>query len=120
MGWVISGTAETQPQPAPALARGFIDHGVKDRSETLRRAEAAEPPETLSGTMAAAGGMADAGGAVDEGAGRSPARAAAAFYRYCADARRAGAAPLYRGEPGYRDALDRDGDGIACEPYSGR
>ena len=27
----------------------------------------------------------------------------------------AGAAPLYRGEPGYRAALDPDGDGIACE-----
>ncbi|WP_405421624.1 excalibur calcium-binding domain-containing protein [Pseudonocardia alni] len=24
-------------------------------------------------------------------------------------------APLYRGDPGYRSALDRDNDGIACE-----
>ncbi|MCL2737150.1 MAG: excalibur calcium-binding domain-containing protein [Propionibacteriaceae bacterium] len=22
---------------------------------------------------------------------------------------------MYRGQPGYRPALDRDGDGIACE-----
>lgn len=54
-----------------------------------------------------------------------PRRAAApavvsAFYRNCAHARAAGAAPLYRGGPGYRPEMDRDGDGVACEPYRGR
>ncbi|WP_205413119.1 excalibur calcium-binding domain-containing protein [Austwickia chelonae] len=29
--------------------------------------------------------------------------------------RRAGTAPLRRGDPGYRPELDRDGDGVACE-----
>ena len=38
-------------------------------------------------------------------------------YRNCAAARAAGAAPLYRGQPGYTAHLDRDNDGIACEPY---
>lgn len=33
----------------------------------------------------------------------------------CAEARAAGMAPLYRGDPGYSERLDRDGDGIACE-----
>uniref|UniRef100_UPI0024546725 excalibur calcium-binding domain-containing protein n=1 Tax=Nocardia farcinica TaxID=37329 RepID=UPI0024546725 len=37
------------------------------------------------------------------------------YYNSCAAARAAGAAPLYRGEPGYRSGLDRDGDGVACE-----
>ena len=41
------------------------------------------------------------------------------YYRRCADARAAGAAPIRRGEPGYREALDRDLDGVACEPYFG-
>ncbi|WP_324606266.1 excalibur calcium-binding domain-containing protein [Streptomyces globisporus] len=27
------------------------------------------------------------------------------------------AAPQIPGEPGYRDALDRDGDGVACEVH---
>lgn len=40
------------------------------------------------------------------------------YYPRCAAARAAGAAPIYRGEPGYRSALDADNDGIACEPYS--
>lgn len=37
------------------------------------------------------------------------------YYRNCAEARRAGAAPIRRGEPGYRRALDRDNDGVACD-----
>lgn len=39
----------------------------------------------------------------------------AAYYKNCTAARAAGAAPILRGEPGYRSALDRDNDGIACE-----
>jgi hypothetical protein len=41
------------------------------------------------------------------------------YYRNCAEARAAGAAPMHQGEPGYRAGLDADGDGIACEPYRG-
>ncbi|HEV7713363.1 MAG TPA: excalibur calcium-binding domain-containing protein [Asanoa sp.] len=38
-----------------------------------------------------------------------------AYYRNCTEARAAGAAPLHRGDPGYRAGLDRDDDGTACE-----
>ncbi|GHF09234.1 hypothetical protein GCM10017786_48420 [Amycolatopsis deserti] len=38
-----------------------------------------------------------------------------AYYANCSEARAAGAAPLHAGEPGYRAALDRDKDGVACE-----
>ncbi len=44
----------------------------------------------------------------------------AVYYRNCDAARAAGAAPILRGQPGYRPPLDRDNDGIACEPYRGR
>ena len=37
------------------------------------------------------------------------------YYPNCKTAKAAGAAPLYRGDPGYREELDRDRDGIACE-----
>jgi hypothetical protein len=37
------------------------------------------------------------------------------YYANCTAVRAAGAAPLRRGEPGYRAELDRDGDGVACE-----
>lgn len=41
--------------------------------------------------------------------------AADVYYKNCDAARAAGAAPILRGEPGYRPALDRDDDGVACE-----
>ncbi|WP_411815559.1 excalibur calcium-binding domain-containing protein [Gordonia sp. SND2] len=45
----------------------------------------------------------------------APAAPESAYYANCAAARAAGAAPLYRGSPGYSSSLDRDGDGVACE-----
>jgi hypothetical protein len=41
-------------------------------------------------------------------------------FRNCAEARAAGAAPVKRGDPGYGPHLDRDNDGVGCEPYRGR
>jgi hypothetical protein len=38
----------------------------------------------------------------------------------CAQARAAGTAPVYAGQPGYGEHLDRDLDGVGCEPYRGR
>jgi hypothetical protein len=37
------------------------------------------------------------------------------YYKNCTAVKKAGKAPLYEGDPGYRSALDRDHDGIACE-----
>ncbi|WP_428831661.1 excalibur calcium-binding domain-containing protein [Erythrobacter westpacificensis] len=37
------------------------------------------------------------------------------YYPNCDAARRAGAAPVLRGQPGYGRHLDRDGDGRGCE-----
>ncbi|WP_245655388.1 excalibur calcium-binding domain-containing protein [Nocardia coubleae] len=37
------------------------------------------------------------------------------YYKNCKAARAAGAAPIYRGEPGYRPELDANSDGVACE-----
>ena len=44
-----------------------------------------------------------------------PEEPARTYYANCTEAKAAGAAPLYRGDPGYRAKLDRDHDGIACE-----
>jgi hypothetical protein len=40
---------------------------------------------------------------------------AGVYYANCTAAKAAGAAPLHAGQPGYRDGLDRDHDGVACE-----
>ena len=37
------------------------------------------------------------------------------YYKNCTAARAAGAAPVYRGQPGYGSHLDRDNDGVGCE-----
>ncbi len=41
------------------------------------------------------------------------------YYAGCHEVRALGKAPLYRGDPGYREGMDGDDDGIACEPYRG-
>lgn len=38
-----------------------------------------------------------------------------AYYANCTEARNAGVAPIYSGQPGYSTKLDRDRDGVACE-----
>ncbi len=43
-----------------------------------------------------------------------------AAFRNCAEARAAGAAPVYAGDPGFGEHLDGDHDGIGCEPYHPR
>ncbi len=45
--------------------------------------------------------------------GRVPAGRA---FANCGEAKAAGAAPVHRGDPGYGRHLDRDNDGIGCEP----
>lgn len=61
--------------------------------------------------------------AIVDNMSRSPAEIAAieqsVYYPNCDAARAAGVAPIYAGSPGYRDTLDGDSDGIACEPYRG-
>lgn len=37
------------------------------------------------------------------------------YYDNCTEARAAGAAPIYRGDPGYRPKLDGNNNGVACE-----
>ncbi|WFL79054.1 thermonuclease family protein [Altererythrobacter arenosus] len=49
-----------------------------------------------------------------------PSSRGSAYYQNCASARAAGAAPIRRGQPGYRPELDADNDGVACEPYRNR
>jgi Excalibur calcium-binding domain len=87
-GIVLGVTGSQHAAPAPAEA-AVVPSTVTVTAPTV-------PPVTVTVTTAAAR--------------PSPIR-----YADCSAVTRAGAAPLYRGEPGYRAALDPDGDGIACE-----
>ncbi|MEV0411827.1 excalibur calcium-binding domain-containing protein [Streptomyces sp. NPDC050448] len=65
-------------------------------------------PPTDGGSTGGDGGGSGGGGSGSSGG-------SSVYYKSCAEAKAAGAAPMRRGEPGYRDALDRDKDGTACD-----
>lgn len=48
------------------------------------------------------------------------AQAGGLYFGSCAEAARAGYSSMLYGTPGYREGLDGDNDGVACEPYYGR
>ena len=54
-------------------------------------------------------------GCVDSTSSQPQSQGQGIYVRNCTHARQLGIAPIYRGNPGYRSALDRDNDGIACE-----
>jgi len=76
-------------------------------SGAFARADNADVATTLKGLAVSAGIM------------RARAPAEGDYWSSCDEARITGSAPIYIGEPGYREGLDGDNDGIACEPYRG-
>jgi hypothetical protein len=80
-----------QRAPSECRRRGF----QLERARSLAGAPSQAPPSTVTSPAAQAPGS--------------------VYYANCTAARAAGAAPLHRGDPGYRAALDRDSDGNACE-----
>jgi hypothetical protein len=89
----------------------------------LPRAVTALPPDapqSASDKEWAARGMEKSPPAIESGRADPTAVEQSVYYASCAEARAAGKAPIRAGDPGYRPALDGDGDGIACEPYRAR
>jgi hypothetical protein len=89
MGRVLSGC------PGQALPTGT---GAPAAAATANRATTTPTPAPAQGPYEAAAGASGTD-----------------HYATCAAARKAGAAPLHRGEEGYRPGLDGDSDGVACE-----
>ena len=101
-------TPSTSPTPAPTVT--VTEQVTATVTAPVQYAGAG------SGTdQGAGGGTADTGTGGGGTGGGSDADGGYAYYKNCSAARAAGAAPLYRGEPGYRSELDRDNDGVACE-----
>lgn len=78
-------------------------------------AAAAEEDRLREESAAAAAAAAEEAAAAAASSSSSSSSSVSVYYPNCTAARAAGAAPLYIGEPGYRSALDRDKDGVACE-----
>ena len=110
--------------PAQAAIANVADQGTKDRlthrvglvqnAITVREQQAAEAERARQATAAEQARQATAAQQAQQQQAfvTQPQQGS---YRNCSEARAAGAAPLYRGQPGYSARLDRDGDGIACE-----
>ncbi|WP_405490312.1 excalibur calcium-binding domain-containing protein [Nocardia sp. NBC_00511] len=71
----------------------------------------ADVPTGSSGTGSSA---LDTGSAATGSAGLTQTGSAGGTFDNCDQARAAGKAPLFRGEPGYSPHLDPDGTGMAC------
>lgn len=93
----------TRPTPAPVVS-------------TPRRTVQSQPGRVKDGDAPAVVAAPPAAPRPRATQPSKPSKSAAPVrFANCAEARAAKAAPLHRGEPGYRAALDRDGDGVACE-----
>ena len=88
---------------------------AKASASAAAAAEAAEAAEKAAQEKAAQEAQQAEEAAQEPEEPAQPAQKPQAYYRNCAEAKAAGAAPLYQGDPGYRSALDRDHDGVACE-----
>lgn len=90
-GPVESGSAESESEPVGPEAV------ASDPGQARRYATAPQPTS------------------VSEQSDTSASTPPVVSYSDCSEARAAGAAPLFRGQPGYTADLDRDNDGIACD-----
>ncbi|MGN9911873.1 excalibur calcium-binding domain-containing protein [Phytohabitans sp. LJ34] len=101
---------EPAVQPPPTTGRGApAEHAPPPAGKSGSPPSTATPRRSSATTKPAA----DAGGDATKPA--PPSTASTVYYQNCNKAERAGAAPLYPGDPGYRDKLDKDGNGIACD-----
>jgi hypothetical protein len=109
---------------APAFAQsGYVFELDAGKLVPARSTEGLAP----SGSAAVPQGVAIAqasGPSVPSGRGSARASASGVsdglYFRSCAEAERAGYSSMAIGTPGYREGLDGDHDGVACEPYTGR
>ena len=109
-----SSDAPSSTAPAESQQDSGSD-GSADSEEAPAEEPAAEPTDDSSGRSGwFGGGDSGSGESSEEGATPEP-EPQKESYANCKAAKAAGAAPLYRGDPGYSEDLDRDGDGIACE-----
>ena len=94
----------------PGPARDDAASGSSSSSSSSSGSHRSTPRPAVGSSSGSSGSSGSSAGssAASSGGGSG-------YYKNCAAARAAGAAPLYAGQAGYRGALDRDGDGVACE-----
>lgn len=109
-----SSDAPSSTAPAESQQDSGSD-GSADSEEAPAEEPAAESTDDSSGWSGWFGGGDSGSGEGSEEEATPEPEPQKESYANCKAAKAAGAAPLYRGDPGYSEDLDRDGDGIACE-----
>ncbi|MFC9293458.1 excalibur calcium-binding domain-containing protein [Streptomyces sp. NPDC057011] len=110
--WVVCFQSPDAGKPLAKSAAAtvhLVAPGTKCPATADSRLHAETPKTTPTPTPTQESNGSSDGGSSTTGGGGS------AYYKNCDAAKAAGAAPIRRGQPGYRSALDRDGDGIACD-----
>jgi hypothetical protein len=105
-------TTPTTTPAAQALVGGGGADAALDAPPTRRATTYRRPPTTTAPRAVAPRTTAPR---TTTAAATTTTKSSGLYFRSCADARDAGAAPMNAGEPGYRPALDRNKDGVACE-----
>ena len=109
-----SSDAPSSTAPAESQQDSGSD-GSADSEEAPAEEPAAEPTDDSSGWSGWFGGGDSGSGEGSEEEATPEPEPQKEFYANCKEAKAAGAAPMYKGDPGYRPELDRDGDGSACD-----
>lgn len=91
---------------------GGVSDGAKAATQQLATQQSAAQDSAAQDSAAQSQAPQDSQAQV---AGSGSSDGSDVYYARCADARAAGKAPLYAGQPGYREGLDGDNDGVACE-----
>lgn len=107
--------AEASRAAAEAKERAEQERAEAEARLEQERADAEAQVETEGSGDSSTGAGASGGGG---SSGSSDGGSDGVHYASCAEARAAGAAPLHRGQAGYRSDMDGDGDGVACESRS--
>ena len=111
-----STSSDAPSSTAPAESQqGSGSDGSADSEEAPAEEPAAKPTDDSSGGSGWFGGSDSGSGEGSEEEATPEPEPQKESYANCKEAKAAGAAPLYKDDPGYRSDLDGDGDGIACE-----
>ena len=107
--------ATTPARPAPALTTEAAEEQFSEPEVTEEALDEPEPTKTTRKPKPKPVRTTEEPEQIEEPEEIEETEDSDVYYSNCSEARADGAAPLYRGDPGYRPGLDRDKDGDACE-----
>lgn len=104
--------AEKAEAEKAAAEKAAADKAAADRAASDKAAADKAAADQVAAQLAAEQAAQQAAQQAQQTVPQAP---AAVYYKNCDAVRAAGAAPLYANQPGFRAALDRNSNGVACE-----